>query len=259
MKLSEAYASACAYWDSLGTSSRMMGIRAKACMDIVGPATSVHRLTPADATRLLTALGGGRSRVTVQSYYAAFKRMVELAGGSTLGWPKAPKPARKLRNVASMGVSADSLERTRQRLLRKGWQDTALLLQILMNTGMRVDVEALDWDAWGHHAEGLLRITGKGGHEREVPVSDNLLTTIRERAELVKQMRRTPYNTHYKRLREIDPQLGFHDVRRWYATEAYKRSGKDLRVVQELLGHADVSTTAGYVGVSMEDLRNAAY
>ncbi len=39
-----------------------------------------------------------------------------------------------------------------------------------------------------------------------------------------------------------------HQLRHWFGTEVY-RGTRDLRLVQELLGHADISTTAGYVAL----------
>lgn len=44
-----------------------------------------------------------------------------------------------------------------------------------------------------------------------------------------------------------------HRGRHWYGTNAYKASKKDIRLVQELLGHADITTTALYVSVSQAD------
>lgn len=261
MKLHEAYSQACAYWDSLGTSSRMMSLRAKACMDLLpqGGSLEVSQLGPAQAAAILAGLSNkGLSRATAASYYAAFKRMVVLAGGVTYNWPKAPKAPRVNRNVETMGVDYARLLQTRSKLIEQGHESTALLLELLMGSGMRVDVEALDWKAWKMDpVRSLLKVTGKGGHYREVPVGHALLRSLEERAALITSMKRVPYNTHYKRLRAVDPGLGFHDVRRWYATNAYKKSGKDIRVVQALLGHADISTTAGYIGVSVDDLRHA--
>ncbi len=40
-----------------------------------------------------------------------------------------------------------------------------------------------------------------------------------------------------------------HQLRHWFATEVYRRTS-DLRLVQELLGHSDISTTALYVKLS---------
>lgn len=258
--LASAYAKACAYWDSLGTASKMMALRANVGVQILGGSRKLSTLTPADGTAILVGLSQrGLSRVTAASYYAAIKRMVALSGGSTLNWPKAPKAPRKVRNVEAQGVDFPKLLSLQSDLTARGYESTAFLVQLLMGTGMRVDVEALDWKAWEVLPERqAMRITGKGGHQREIPVARDLLKALQDRQALVTSMKRVPYNTHYKRLKLVTDEVGFHDVRRWYATKAYRNSGKDLRVVQELLGHADVSTTANYVGVSMEDLRKGA-
>ena len=41
-------------------------------------------------------------------------------------------------------------------------------------------------------------------------------------------------------------QASAHQLRHWFATEVYEKSGNDLRLTQELLGHASPATTAIY-------------
>ena len=53
-------------------------------------------------------------------------------------------------------------------------------------------------------------------------------------------------------LREQGIDATAHQLRHWFATEVYA-SSKDIRVTQELLGHSDPSTTAGYVAYSHVD------
>lgn len=50
-------------------------------------------------------------------------------------------------------------------------------------------------------------------------------------------------------LHELGLTATLHQLRHWFATEAY-RASRDLRVVQELLGHASPQTTAGYAAIS---------
>ena len=47
-------------------------------------------------------------------------------------------------------------------------------------------------------------------------------------------------------LRDCDISATLHMLRHWFGTEAYASSGRDLRLVQELLGHASVQSTQGY-------------
>lgn len=53
-------------------------------------------------------------------------------------------------------------------------------------------------------------------------------------------------------LKELGIDATAHQLRHWFATEVYAH-GHDIRVTQELLGHSDPSTTAGYVAYSHID------
>jgi len=53
-------------------------------------------------------------------------------------------------------------------------------------------------------------------------------------------------------LRDLGIDATAHRARHWFATEVYAQ-GHDIRVTQELLGHSDPSTTAGYVAYSHVD------
>jgi site-specific recombinase XerD len=53
------------------------------------------------------------------------------------------------------------------------------------------------------------------------------------------------------------PELSMHKLRRWFGTAAYEASGEDMRVVQELLGHASVATTQRYVATRTTRKRTA--
>ena len=55
----------------------------------------------------------------------------------------------------------------------------------------------------------------------------------------------------------FDKKLASHDLRATFATAAYAKT-KDLRAVQELLGHASSQTTESYTGISMDAMRAAA-
>lgn len=257
--LNEALASATLFWDTCKGDSRMMPIRAKLCTEILGGSRKVASLSASDATRLLTELTKGRQRSTVQAYYAAFKRMIVLAGGNVSAWPAPPKAPRKRRTLPQR-LTSDRLKRLLADLRRRGFEETAELIEVLATTGMRSGSEALAWDAWLDTHEGLMTVQGKGSHERVIPLQPSVIQLLED---VEKRIKRVPYNTHYKRLKVVTKGtdlegLGFHDFRRRYATEAYARS-KDILAVRDLLGHADISTTMLYVGTDVENLRRAAY
>ena len=97
--LNEALLKATAYWESSHTAdNRMMPIRAAQGVSLLGGSMRLSSLTPSHGTRLLTLLAkSGRQRSTIQAYYAAFKRMLTLAGVDVSAWPAPPKAPRKKR------------------------------------------------------------------------------------------------------------------------------------------------------------------
>lgn len=116
------------------------------------------------------------------------------------------------------------------------------------------------------HREGdLLRVTGKGGKQRMVPINDDLMPV------LLALERQQPGPGYYFPGRfggAMHPQsvnkiitrrTGWnpHSLRHAGATAAY-RATRDLRAVQELLGHSSLATTERYLHVGLEEIRAAA-
>lgn len=260
--LADALQRATAYWASKGRSSRMMPLRAQRVIALahLPLTTPLGGLTPSTGTMILTALGR-LSKGSQASYYAAFRRMLTLSGVPTADWPSAGTPPRRVREP----IEPAHLDKLTAWLIEKGYLETATLAAVLRGTGMRVEVEALSRTAWTvDPAKGLLRVTGKGGHERVIPVAETALWSL-WRKDRVALMQAVPYDTHHSRWAKGCEALGIperqralHAVRHLYATQAYERSGRDLHVVRELLGHADINTTARYIGVDMERMRHAA-
>jgi len=156
----------------------------------------------------------------------------------------------------------------------KGLRDRAFL-ELLYGAGLRVselvglDVDDLDLD------EGGVRVFGKGGKEREVPIGhyalDALeaylrrarpaLATARSGSALFLNQRggRLTRQGVSKLLAEAARTAGIrrrtspHTLRHSFATHLLE-GGADVRVVQELLGHASVATTQVYTLVTKEHL-----
>ncbi len=157
-----------------------------------------------------------------------------------------------------------------------GLRDRAML-ETLYATGLRVTelvklgVTQIDLNA------GIVRVTGKGQRERLVPLGEEALTWIEEylriaRPDLLKgrvcdsvfvtargkAMTRQAFwhliNRHATR-GAIDIVLSPHTLRHAFATHLLNH-GADLRVVQMLLGHSDLSTTQIYTHVARERLRS---
>ena len=161
-------------------------------------------------------------------------------------------------------------------------RDTALL-ELLYGTGARIseivglDVDELSGLLTDPDEVGGLRVIGKGNKERFVPlgryakkaVTDYL---VRGRPELARRGRGTPallLNARGGRLSrqgawlilqqtaeraKINSDISPHTLRHSFATHLLD-GGADVRVVQELLGHASVTTTQIYTLVTVDHLR----
>ena len=139
----------------------------------------------------------------------------------------------------------------------------ALAIRLAAQCGLRrgeiarARVEDLEQDLVGWS----LRVKGKGGHVRLVPVEDGLAALIRERGAgwLFPSNHGghlTPHHLGKIVSANLPGELTTHTLRHRCATVAYA-STRDLRAVQELLGHAKPETTAIYTAVPDEAVRAA--
>ncbi len=151
------------------------------------------------------------------------------------------------------------------------------MLELLYATGLRVtELVSLTMENVSLR-QGVVRVTGKGGKERLVPMGENAVDWIETflsqgRSDLLgettsdvvfpskraRQMTRQTFwhrIKHYAVLAGIDTQqLSPHVLRHAFATHLLNY-GADLRVVQMLLGHSDLSTTQIYTHVATERLK----
>ena len=157
-----------------------------------------------------------------------------------------------------------------------GLRDAALL-ELLYATGARVsEAVGLDVDDVAHGD--VLRLRGKGSKERIVPVGSYAQAALdayltRARPELSRRGRATPRlflgargaplsrQSAWLIIRraaeqaQLSQQVSPHTLRHSFATHLLQ-GGADVRVVQELLGHASVATTQIYTHVSVDALRD---
>lgn len=146
------------------------------------------------------------------------------------------------------------------------------LLEVLYGSGVRVgelcglDIDSLDL------AGGAATVWGKGAKQRRVPLSAPAIDALRAwlalRGEVVpaatgaalfaneRGSRLTPRDVRRILDRRSPRPAPPHALRHTFATHLLD-GGADLRAVQELLGHADVSTTQRYTHVSNHRLRDA--
>ena len=176
------------------------------------------------------------------------------------------------------------------RLLASVKTDTLLglrnraMFETLYSTGIRVsELAGLDVQDIDFH-EHVIRVKGKGGHERMVPIGKTALASIetyRKGMECKDRVIQSPaetssrdplflnkFNTRLsmrsiarildKATREcgITIPVSPHAFRHTFATHMLD-AGADLRVVQELLGHKSLSTTQKYTHVSIDRLMEA--
>jgi integrase/recombinase XerD len=160
-----------------------------------------------------------------------------------------------------------------------GLRDRAIL-ELLYGSGLRIselvglDIDELDTE------EGSVRVLGKGGKEREVPLGRfgrealeayldrgrPALATPRSRAALFLNQRggrltrqgSSQVLAKHVKAAGIDRRVTLHTLRHSFATHLLE-GGADVRVVQELLGHASVATTQIYTLVTKEHLQEVYY
>ena len=157
-----------------------------------------------------------------------------------------------------------------------GLRDRAML-ETLYATGLRVsELVGLTSSQMGL-TQGVVRVIGKGDKERLVPLGEEALLWIQKylsegRPQLVKRRSTDAVFTtarggpmtrqafwhnlkRYTRIAGIQAQLSPHTLRHAFATHLLNH-GADLRVVQMLLGHADLSTTQIYTHVAQARLKS---
>lgn len=107
--------------------------------------------------------------------------------------------------------------------------------------------------------EDEMRIYGKGNKYRVVPTHEVLWTAVKDlpAGPLTSTPSGRRISTNFQRycVKSHIP-MSLHPLRAWFATTMY-RATKDLQSVQRLLGHANLATTARYLGLGQQELRAA--
>jgi integrase/recombinase XerD len=194
-----------------------------------------------------------------------------------------PKRGRSLPKVLSVKQVDNLLARAREGMKAEAKSERLraarlnCLLEVLYATGLRVSELVSLPEAAARRDQRMLVIRGKGGRERLVPLNDQAKRTmtdylaLRTEAKLDKSKWLFPSfgesghlsRQHFAReLKELAAAAGLeaaqvspHVLRHAFASHLLQ-NGADLRVVQTLLGHADVSTTQIYTHVLEERLKS---
>ena len=226
----------------------------------------------------LAVSSAGRAVVAVRGLHA-FALAQGLCAGDPARDVTPPAPPKRLPKAISVGEverlleAAGSMQDPNPRVLR----DRALL-EFLYGTGARIsEAVGLDLRDLDLSADPAVLLSGKGGKQRFVPVGSYAVRAleaylVRGRPVLAAGARR-PSNAVFLNARggrltrqgawgvlgEAADRSGIsgaspHTLRHSFATHLLD-GGADIRVVQELLGHASVTTTQVYTLVTVDKLR----
>lgn len=179
----------------------------------------------------------------------------------------------KLKKALPKTLSVEDVDRLLDIELKRPFDyRNKAMLELMYGCGLRVSelvsLEINDIDM----TNCLIRIVGKGNKEREIPIGEYSIYYLKEylkvREKLLKKKSCTKLflNNHgngmtrqgfFKNLKTILREKGLnesvspHTLRHSFATHLINR-GADLRSIQEMLGHADISTTKIYTRISDE-------
>jgi len=219
----------------------------------------------------LSAVSMRRKVAALRSWFKFLMRMgvVKVNTARLLRLPKAPKKLPRVMTEEQMNslldeVAAGKLERPHPA------RDEAIF-ELLYGCGLRVSelagLNLEDVDTRG----GWVRVRGKGRKERQVPIVGKAARALegylagRNSAESGQPVFLNHHGSRltdrgvraivrlYARLLCSDTSIHPHSFRHAYATHLLT-AGADLRSIQELLGHARLSTTQKYTQVSLADL-----
>ena len=236
------------------------------------------RLREGDAEHQpLSATSAGRTVVAVRGFHR-FCVADGLAVNDPASAVRPPSPARRLPKALPLADVEAILESAGAAGTTLALRDRALL-EVLYGTGARIsEAVGLDVDDVDR-VDGTVLLRGKGGKERLVPVGSYALAAMdayltRGRPELAavgsteragalflnarggRLSRQSAWTVLVKAAdragvtRDVSP----HTLRHSFATHLLE-GGADVRVVQELLGHASVTTTQIYTLVTVDNLR----
>lgn len=241
----------------------------------------ISNLRPADLRAFLAhrrnngagARSLGRGLAGIRSFLRFLEKrgMANAAGAAALRAPRQPKSLPRPLTAAD----ARKVVSPAAQLSEECWiaaRNTAVLT-LLYGCGLRIsEALGLAGDELVSADQSVLRVTGKGGKERLVPVLRIALDAV------ANYRRRCPYDLCagkplfrgqrggalqpaivQREMRKLRSALNLpddatpHALRHSFATHLLGRGG-DLRMIQELLGHASLSTTQIYTGVDTDRL-----
>jgi len=210
-----------------------------------------------------------RQLAAVRSFFNFLVREAILGYNPAQG-VRPPKAPRKLPKTLDVDQTGKLLEITGDEPLQV--RDRAIM-ELFYSSGLRLsELTGLDLPDIDLH-EGIVQVTGKGNKTRRVPVGRKAIEALQQwlkvrptflhdaQTALFTNQRgqRISPRTIQKRLHDLAIQQGLdihvhpHMLRHSFASHMLESSG-DLRAIQELLGHADISTTQIYTHLDFQHL-----
>ena len=212
----------------------------------------------------------------VHSFYRflVYTHKIEADPSELLEMPKLNQYLPEVLTVEEINALVDAIDVS----TAEGQRNRAII-EMLYGSGLRVS-ELVNLKLSNMYLEdGFMRVLGKGSKQRLVPISDEskkqfLLWMECRRASVIEQegqgdyaflnrrghqLTRVMIFTIIKRLcaaAGIQKSISPHTLRHSFATHLLQ-NGADLRVIQQLLGHEDITTTEIYTHLEVSDLREA--
>lgn len=233
--------------------------------------TAPHDLRELDLNLHMAWLGQqGLSASTCKRHRASIRRFCDFLGGGTVEASKQmtmPKQARILpKPLAQEKIEAMIAgEAARKDIDRRTVLRNVAMLELLYGSGLRVS-ELLGVCPKDLKTNWMLHVRGKGNKDRIVPVSQPAQAAMRalfearggyggpqipmfniERMQVWRIVRKAAERVGLSG--DIHP----HMMRHSFATHMLQ-GGADLRVIQQLMGHESIETTAGYTKIDMTGL-----
>ena len=244
--------------------SNLKAIKQKHIRGFIRELSDAH-LAPASISRVFSSIRSYHSFLNAELW-------VENNPSQLLEAPKLPRKLPEVLTVQEVDDILDAVDEAAPLAKR----DLALL-EILYSTGLRVS-EVCHLNLTGMLLKNeMVRVSGKGNKERLVPIGKSAMERLNdylrfERSGLARKLetkgivflsrngrpltRMTVYNIlkKWSQTAGITKKVSPHTLRHSFATHLLE-GGADLRAVQEMLGHADISTTQIYTHLDKEHLK----
>ena len=240
-------------------------LRAVTENDVSDFLVALRRGDPDTGVAALSAVSAARALIAVRGLhrFAATEGIIEIDVARAV---KPPTPSRRLPKALTLDEVLALLEGAGGDAPSDGplTLRNRALLELLYSTGARIsEAVGLDVDDIDATARSVL-LRGKGGKQRLVPVGRPAIAAleaylVRGRPELARRGRLSRQSA-WQVLQDAAERAGItaavspHTLRHSFATHLLD-GGADVRVVQELLGHASVTTTQIYTLVTVTALR----